>query len=154
MVPETTFVLLFDVQSTAPQRPSQEDKMKDVYSVVIWLRDSGIVPLGVSQVQVDPGELPSGHRSFVFNSPALPRVHYAHFPTREEAEITLRTLGKAIQVGEVLYVTGEASFAIPAHSVHYLALGHSTANEINPDEGTLEALKAHELRAHQTQEEV
>ena len=128
--------------------------MKDVYAVVIWLRDGGIVPLEVSQVQVSPGELPPGHRSFVFNSPALPRVHYAHFPTREEAETTLRTLGNAVQAGDVLYVTGEASFAIPAHSVHYLALGHSTANEINPDNGTPEALAAHELRAHQVQADI
>ncbi|GGR21086.1 hypothetical protein [Deinococcus ruber] len=125
--------------------------MKDVYSVVIWLRDSHGGASDAQASRSDSGGLPSGHRSFVFNAPALPRVHYAHFSTREEAETTLRTLGAAIQAGETLYVTGEASFAIPAHSVHYLALGHSTAQDTNPSDGTEAGRIAHEQRAHHTE---
>lgn len=84
----------------------------------------------------------------MFNAPALPRVHYAHFEDQQQAENILRELGQRIEEGKVIYVTcAHSSFAIPAHSVHYVALGASLAQRVNPDEGTPSAQAEHEARA-------
>lgn len=108
--------------------------MADVYAIVIWLKESGLVPLETSQLSVTASELPAGHKSFVFNPPALPRVHYAHYATREEAETGLRELSGTIEAGKTTVVTmRNTTFAIPAHSVHYVALGKSEAKRVNPD---------------------
>lgn len=108
--------------------------MADVYAIVIWLKESDIIPLETSQLSVTASELPAGHKSFVFNPPALPRVHYAHYATREEAEAALRELCRTIEAGKTTVVTfRNATFAVPAHSVHYVALGKSVAQRVNPD---------------------
>ena len=108
--------------------------MADVYAIIIWLKESGLVPLEQSQLSVDRGEIPAGHKSFVFNPPALPRVHYAHYGTREEAEAALRDLCEAVDAGKTTVVAlHNATFAIPAHSVHYVALGKSEAKRVTPD---------------------
>lgn len=108
--------------------------MVNVYAIVIWLQESGLIPLETSQISVNPNEIPEGHKSFVFNPPALPRVHYAHYATREEAEAALRELCRTIEAGKTTVVTfRNTTFAIPAHSVHYVALGKSEAKRVNPD---------------------
>lgn len=107
--------------------------MARVYSLIIWLKDSGLIPLEQSQVAVDPGAIGEGHRSFVFNSPALPRVHYAHFDVRGDAEAALRRLCGEIDAGRTTIVrVGDTTFAIPAHSVHYVALGEGEAAQVRP----------------------
>jgi hypothetical protein len=58
----------------------------EVFSIIIWLRESGVIPLEESQLKVDASELPEGHRSFVFNAPALPHIHFAHYAEREQLE--------------------------------------------------------------------
>ena len=108
--------------------------MTDVYAIIIWLKESGLIPLEQSQINVDKDEIPAGHKSFVFNPPALPRVHYAHYGTREEAEAALRDLCKAIDAAQTTVVAyRNTTFAVPAHSVHYVALGKSEAKEVRPD---------------------
>ncbi len=114
--------------------------MAEVYAIIIWLKESGLVPLEQSQISVDKNELPAGHRSFVFNSPALPRVHYAHYATREEAEAALRDLCEAIDTGKTTIVGfRNTTFAVPAHSVHYVALGKSKAEHVSPDTNPAES---------------
>ena len=107
--------------------------MADVYALVIWLKESGLIPLETSQLSADAGDVPEGHKSFVFNPPALPRVHYAHYATREEAEAGLRELCTAIDAGKTTVVAmRNTTFAVPAHSVHYVALGKGEAGRTNP----------------------
>ena len=121
--------------------------MNQVFSVMIWLRSGSA---SSPEAEEDTPTLPPGHRSFVFNAPALPRVHYAHFEDQQQAETTLRELGQRIEEGKTTYVTcAHSSFAIPAHSVHYVALGAALAQRVNPDEGTPFAQAEHEARAFQ-----
>lgn len=118
----------------------------NVYAVMIWLRSTD------AAVQPDDPQLglQEGHRSFVFNPPALSHIRYAHFTQREQALETLKQLGQELQEGRTLYVHGEQwSFAIPARSVLYVALGQSQVTTLNPDDGSLraEALRAQNARA-------
>lgn len=107
--------------------------MQDVYSIMIWLKESGVIPLEVTQQNADPSELPKGHRSFVFNSPALPRVQFAHYAKREAAETALKKLCSDIDAGKtVLASVRDVVFAIPAHSIHYVVLASAKADRVNP----------------------
>lgn len=107
--------------------------MQDVHSIVIWLKESGVIPLELAQQDADPSEVPEGHRSFVFNSPALPRVHFAHYAEREAAETALRKLCSDIDAGKTTVVSlRDTVFAIPAHSIHYVALASAKAERVNP----------------------
>ena len=107
--------------------------MAEVYSVMIWLKESGLTRLEDSQISVDPETLPDGHRSFVFNPPALPRIHFAHYAEREQAETALRKLCEDLDAGRTIVVkVRDTLFAIPAHSVHYIVLGTSDAERVNP----------------------
>lgn len=102
--------------------------MATVYAIIIWLKDSGLVPMEEGRA----GPVGSGHRSFVFNAPALPRVRYAHFEDRDEAEATLLNLAQEIDAGRTIIVrAGPSSFAIPAGSVHYVALSEGEADQVN-----------------------
>lgn len=106
--------------------------MPKVYAVVIWLKERGSLPLDESRARANDAAIGSGHRSFVFNEPALPRVRYAHFEDRDEAEAALQQLAQAIDAGRTIVVrAGESSFAIPAASVHYVALGEGEAEQVN-----------------------
>lgn len=108
--------------------PRREVPVATVYAIIIWLRDSGLVPLDEGRAET----IGSGHRSFVFNAPALPRVRYAHFEDRDEAEATLRNLAQQIDAGRTILVrAGVSSFAIPARSVHYVALSEGEADQVN-----------------------
>jgi hypothetical protein len=105
----------------------------EVYSIMIWLKESGVIPLEESQLEVDPSELPEGHRSFVFNPPALPRIHFAHYAERDYAETALRKICENIDHGRTTIVKcRNNTFAVPAHSIHYVALGRSEAKRVNP----------------------
>lgn len=107
--------------------------MQDVHSIMIWLKESGVIPLEVAQQHVDPAEIPEGHRSFVFNSPALPRVHFGHYAQREAAETALRKLCGDIDAGKTVLVSvRDVVFAIPAHSIHYVVLASAKAERVNP----------------------
>ena len=87
----------------------------------------------------------------MFNPPALSHIRYAHFNQREHALETLKQLGQELQEGRTLYVHGEQwSFAIPARSVLYVALGRGQASTVNPDDGTLQAETLHARNAHST----
>ena len=116
-----------------------------VYAVMIWLRstDAAVQP-------EDPQlGLQEGHRSFVFNPPALSHVRYAHFSGQEEAMESLKFLGQELQEGRTLYVHGEQwSFAIPAQSVLYVALARSRSLAVNPDDGSPEGQALHAANAH------
>lgn len=108
--------------------------MADVYSIMIWLNESGVIPLEESQLKVDPSELPEGHRSFVFNSPALPRLHFAHYAERKQAETALQKISEDIDSGKTIIVKcHNHTFAIPAHSIHYVVIGKGQAKRVNPD---------------------
>ena len=50
-----------------------EVPVKHVYSMMIWLKDGDFLPLGNARLAEDEDvtTLPAGHRSFVFNAPAL-----------------------------------------------------------------------------------
>ena len=101
---------------------------------MIWLKDSGVIPLEQSQIQAAPEEVGEGHHSFVFNPPALPRVHYAHFTERAAAEAALERLSADIEAGKVIRVAvHDTIFAIPAHSVHYAALGTARAKSVTSE---------------------
>lgn len=110
--------------------------MAEVFSVMIWLKESGVIPLVESQVKVEASELPEGHKSFVFNPPALPRIHVAHYAEREHAETALRKICEDIDTDRTTIVEcRNHTFAIPAHSIHYVALGKSDAKRVRPHEG-------------------
>ena len=80
--------------------------------------------LGPETGEVNLTPYSSGTRVFVFNPPALLRVHYAHHGTREEAEAALRYLCEALDAGKTAIIAlHNMTFAVPAHSVHYVALG-------------------------------
>lgn len=105
--------------------------MKDVFSIIIWLKESGMIPLEQSQIQAAPEDVAEGHHSFVFNPPALPRVHYAHFTERADAEAALESLSADLEAGKVIRVAAHNNvFAIPAHSVHYAVLGTARAKSV------------------------
>ena len=66
-----------------------------VYAVMIWLR-----PTDAAAQSDDPQlSLQEGHRSFVFNPPALSHIRYAHFSRREEALESLKFLGQGTTGG-------------------------------------------------------
>jgi hypothetical protein len=116
-----------------------------VYAVMIWLR-----PTDAAAQSDDPQlSVQEGHRSFVFNPPALSHIRYAHFSRREEALESLTFLGQELQEGHTLYVHGEQwSFAVPAQSVLYVALARSRAQAVNPDDGSPAGLALHAANAH------
>lgn len=108
--------------------------MKDVFSIMIWLKESGVIPLEQSQTKSAPEDVREGHHSFVFNSPALPRVHYAHFGEREAAEEALAALSADIEAGKVVQVAAhDTVFAIPARSILYAVLGRATAKAVSDE---------------------
>lgn len=116
-----------------------------VYTVMIWLRPTD------AAAQSDDSQfgLQEGHRSFVFNPPALSHIRYAHFSRREEALESLKFLGQELQEGHTLYVHGEQwSFAVPAQSVLYVALARSRAQAVNPDDGSPAGQALHAANAH------
>lgn len=105
----------------------------EVFSIIIWLKESGVIPLEEAQVKVDASELPEGHRSFVFNPPALPRIHFAHYAECEQAETALRKICEDIDAGKTTIMKcRNNTFVIPAHSIHYVVLGKSEAKRVNP----------------------
>ena len=116
-----------------------------VCAVMIWLRSTD------AAAQSDDPQLSvqEGHRSFVFNPPALSHIRYAHFSRREEALESLKFLGQELQEGHTLYVHREQwSFAVPAQSVLYVALARSRAQAVNPDDGSPAGQALHAANAH------
>lgn len=107
--------------------------MAEAYAIMIWLKDSSLVPIEEAQTHLDPDAVPAGHSSFVFNPPALPRVQFAHYADREQAETALRKICEDLDAGKTTIVKcRHHTFAIPAHSVHYVAIGKGEAKRVSP----------------------
>jgi hypothetical protein len=116
----------------------------NVYAVMIWLR--------ATDAATQPGDprldFQEGHRSFVFNPPALSHIRYAHFSRREEALESLKFLAQELQEGRTLFIHGEEwSFAIPAQSVAYVAFAQALAQAVNPDDGSSAGQELHVVNA-------
>ena len=143
---EETQVQVFE-HNTQPVRQGGRGTMTEssVYAVMIWLRSTDVA-MQPNDPQLSVQE---GHRSFIFNPPALSHVRYAHFSGREEALEALKFLGQELQEGHTLYVHEEqSSFAVPARSVLYVALAQSRAQAVNPDDGSAEGRALHAMNAH------
>lgn len=102
--------------------------MAEVWSIIIWLKDGAGAPdeetLAKIQQNRAEGAQPPNHRTRVFNPPALQRVHYGHYRSRDDAESVLQELAEELAGNEPMYINKEEhAFLIPAHSIYYLALG-------------------------------
>jgi hypothetical protein len=106
--------------------------MDEVWSVLVWLHEppnDGELAEKVRQVRLG-GEQSRSHRTRVFNPPALQRVHYGHYPSRDDAEAALIQLGEQLKQNEPIMIRGEShGYLIPAHSVNYLAMGKANHGE-------------------------